>query len=88
MIKNYILPEYLYKLKPFVYIGLGLYVWMKLDTVYAVISGTMFVGAGIFALLMRQDSGYRKSRLRMKLREIKKHDEDEVFKDTSQVTIQ
>ena len=61
MINNYILPEYLYKLKPFVYIGLGIYVWVNLETVYATISGAMLVGAGILALLMRKSSSYEKS---------------------------
>ena len=89
MTNNFILPEYLYKLKPFLYIGLGVYVWLELDTMYAVISGTMFVGAGVLALLLRQNPSYEKSRQRMRLREIKKPKEDkEVFKDTLQVTIQ
>lgn len=51
---NPLLPSSLYKLIPLIYIGLGIYIWVKLDTVYALISGTMMVGAGILALLMRQ----------------------------------
>ena len=87
MINSYILPEYLYKLKPFVYIGLGIYVWVNLETVYALISGTMLVGAGILALLMRKSSSYEKSCQRMRLQDIKKQEED-VFQDSLQVTIQ
>ena len=86
--KNYILPEYLYKFKPYIYIGLGIYVWIKLETVYAVVSALMLVGAGILALLMRQTSSYQKSLQRMRLRETKKQDEDTGFEDTLQVTIQ
>lgn len=51
---NPLLPSSLYKLIPIIYIGLGIYIWVKLDTVYALISGTMMVGAGILAMLMRQ----------------------------------
>lgn len=61
---NYILPDYLYKIIPFVYIGLGIYIWIKLDTVYAVVAGIMMVGAGLLALAMRQTANYESSRRR------------------------
>ena len=88
MIKNHILPEFLYKLKPFIYIGLGIYVWIKLNTVYAIISGSLLVGAGSLALLMRQSSSYYKSCQQMRQRETKGHDLDLDNEDSIHVTVQ
>lgn len=51
---DYLLPPRLYRLVPFLYIGLGIYIWINLDTVYALVSGAMMVGAGVLILLMRQ----------------------------------
>lgn len=85
---NHILPEFLYKIKPFTYIGLGVYVWINLSTVYAVISGTLLVGAGILVLLLRQSASYQKSRQRVRLRDTKGYGLDEGYKDSLHVTIQ
>ena len=51
---NHILPRGLYKLIPIVYVGLGVYIWVKLDTPYALVSSTMMIGAGLLALAMRR----------------------------------
>ncbi len=51
---NHILPAPLYKLVPLVYIGLGIYIYADLDTVFALISGSMLIGAGAVAMLMRR----------------------------------
>lgn len=50
---NHLLPHHIYKFIPTIYIGLGLYIWARLDTVYALVSGAMMVGAGIVAIFMR-----------------------------------
>ena len=87
MIKNYLLPEVLYKLKPFIYIGLGIYVWVKLDTIYAVFSGILLIGAGLLALLMRQSFGYHKSRMRMQLKD-RQSDDYQDYEDSVHDTVQ
>lgn len=52
--ENHILPTRLYKLVPVIYLGLGIYIWVKLDTVYALVAGAMMAGAGLLAVLMRR----------------------------------
>lgn len=60
-----LLPNFIYELVPGIYLGLGIYTWIKLDTVFAMVSGTMLFGAGIAVFLMRQTSRYQKHAYRI-----------------------
>ena len=53
---KYILPNWIYKLMPVFYAGLGLYIWAYQHNPYALTSAVMLIGAGIIAQLMRKRS--------------------------------
>lgn len=51
---DHLLPIWMCRLIPFIYMGSGIYIWVKLDMAYALISGAMMYGAGVLVLFVRQ----------------------------------
>ena len=52
-------PAWLYELLPFIYLAVGLVVLISLKGALSVLSGALFVAAGVQVLLMR--NSYRKA---------------------------
>ena len=52
-------PAWLYELLPFIYLAVGLVVFVSLNGMLSILSGALFFAAGVQVLLMR--SRYRKA---------------------------